>query len=796
MNLESSRKKVGICHLGFGFGILDFHKVEMVTIKKEDLKSLPLQLLIEINRLLEPIEWEHKEFLNKLKEELIKSNLSTRMGSEETFSFLPEIELLGDRFKEKEKRSLLKVSEIGRIFSPFGKLSRGLNSYEYRKEQEEMAKAVANAINQEKYLVVEAGTGVGKSWAYLIPAIFWAKKNNQHFIISTNTKNLQEQLMQKDIPFLKSCLGIDFSTAILKGRNNYPCLRKLASFLEEVEENLSLLLSFEERIFLVYLLIWLAKTESGDVEEAVYFRQDPSLWTLWDEISSEYTSCLGSECPYYRRCFVTRARQKAMEAEIVIVNHSLLFTDLLAEKHFFPSYSHIVFDEAHNLERVATTHLAVEVSYWMLIRLLNKIYRKEENIERGILVKVANKEKKLAKRLTPIIKSIPEVRRACKDFFKILEENSDLFPFDELTDKLRLRENSPGHNFLREQILELLSVWNQFFHRFGELAEEIEDSILAKDVKGKVKDGLQIAMSLNFLREVNDPNFVYWLEREKKEIRICAAPLEVGTYLNNILYSQILSLIFSSATLTVKGSFDFFKKRLGLDSLPKEKVSFLLLGSPFDYERQVLVNIASFLPSPQDEEEYTSQLVKTLTKILETVKGKSLILFTSHKMLNEVYQEIKPHLQMKFQILAQGIDGPRTIITDRFREDLNSILLGTHSFWEGVDLPGRTLECLILTRLPFAVPTEPIEEARVELIQKTGLDGFQEYSLPSAVIRLRQGIGRLIRSKTDKGIIILLDKRIITRNYGKNFLHSLPVKSYHSHRNEESLLNDIENWLR
>ena len=766
----------------------------MVTINRKDLKSLPLQLLIKIDRLLEPIPWEHKEFLKKLKEKLIKSNSSTKIEGEDTFGYLPEIKLLGDKFKEKEETVLLKVSEIARIFRPSGKLRKGLESYEYRKEQEEMAKAIANVLNQENYLIVEAGTGVGKSWAYLIPAIFWAKKNNQHFIISTNTKNLQEQLIQKDIPFLKRCLGIDFSSAILKGRANYLCLRKLTSFLEEIEETLPTLLNSEERIFLVYLLIWLGRTESGDVEESIYFRQDPSFWNLWNEVSSEHTSCLGSECPYYRRCFVNKARRKAMEAEIVVVNHSLLFTDLAAEKHFLPSYSHIVFDEARNLEKVATRHLGVEISYWMLSRLLNRIYRKKGEVERGILVKVGNREKVLAQRLGRIFKAIPEVRKACKNFFEILKQNSDLFSFDEVTDKVRLRESSPSHNFLKEQVFRLLFIWNQFFHRLGELAEEIEDSSLKKDVEGKVKDGLQIAMSLNFVAGVSEPNFVYWLEREKEEIRLSAAPLEVGPYLNNLLYSQICSLIFSSATLTVKGNFDFLKKRLGLDLLPTEKVSSLLLGSPFDYERQVLMGIASFLPTPQEEKEYTSRMGKTLTKVLEIVEGKSLILFTSHKMLNEVYQEIKPYLQMKFQILAQGIDGPRTIITDRFREDFSSILLGTHSFWEGVDLPGGTLECLVLTRLPFAVPTEPIEEARVELIQKRGLDAFREYSLPSAVIRLRQGIGRLIRSKTDKGIIIILDKRIIIRNYGKSFLDSLPVKSYHCYSREDSLLGDIENW--
>ncbi len=296
----------------------------MVTINRKDLKSLPLQLLIKIDRLLEPIPWEHKEFLKKLKEELIKSNSSTKIEGEDTFGYLPEIKLLGDKFKEKEETVLLKVSEIARIFRPSGKLRKGLESYEYRKEQEEMAKAIANALNQENYLIVEAGTGVGKSWAYLIPAIFWAKKNNQHFIISTNTKNLQEQLIQKDIPFLKRCLGIDFSSAILKGRANYLCLRKLTSFLEEIEETLPTLLNSEERIFLVYLLIWLGRTESGDVEESIYFRQDPSFWNLWNEVSSEHTSCLGSECPYYRRCFVNKARRKAMEAEIVVVNHSPL----------------------------------------------------------------------------------------------------------------------------------------------------------------------------------------------------------------------------------------------------------------------------------------------------------------------------------------------------------------------------------------------------------------------------------------------------------------------------------------
>jgi len=769
---------------------------DMFTIEKEDLKFLPLGILTKIDALLKPIFWQHKEFLKKLREKLTKSTRSIRGEEEGIFSHLPEIRLSGDRFKQKEERVFLEVPQVCRTFRPSGKLKKALKSYEYRREQEEMAEAVATALNEEKYLIVEAGTGVGKSWAYLIPAILWAKKNNQHFIISTNTKNLQEQLVQKDIPFLKRWLGIDFSSAILKGRANYLCLRRLASSIEDIEETPLPLFSVEERMFLVHLLVWLGKTESGDVEENIYFWQQPSFWTYWDEVSSEHTSCLGNECPYYRRCFVTKARQKAMEAEIVVVNHSLLFTDMVAEKHFLPSYSHIVFDEAHNLEKVATTHLAVEVSHWMLLRLLNRIYRKEGKTERGILVKVANKERGLRQHLDLMFKKMPEVKKACKDFFETLKQSSNLFQFDEVTNKVRLRENSPAQYLLKEQVPKLLSIWNQFFHRLGELAEEIEDSILAKDVKGRVKDGLQIAMGLNFLAEADDPNFVYWLEKEKEEIKLSAAPLEVGPYLNNLLYSQVPVVVFSSATLTVKGSFDFLKKRLGLDLMPQEKVSFLLLGSPFDYERQVLVSIASFLPSPQEEEEYTGQMVKTLVKVLEACEGKSLILFTSHKMLNAVYQNIKPHLDNKFQILAQGINGPRTIITDKFKEDFSSILLGTHSFWEGVDLPGRTLECLILTRLPFAVPTEPIEEARVELIENRGLDAFREYSLPSAVIRLRQGIGRLIRSGTDKGIIIILDKRIIIRNYGKSFLDSLPVRGYHCYSEEDSLLEDIRDWLK
>jgi len=744
---------------------------------------------------LEPLTWAHKESLRQVIRELCKFS-SAEIESRDAFSFIPEIEFIADRFKEKEEKVHLKISEIGRIFRPSGRLGKGLETYEYRRQQEEMAKAVASALNREKYLIVEAGTGVGKSWAYLVPAIFWAKKNSQHFIISTNTKNLQEQLIRKDIPFLKNCLGIDFASTILKGRANYLCLRKFASFLEDIEEVLPPLLSVEERTFLIRLLMWLGKTETGDVEENIFSEQDPYFWTFWDEVCSDHTSCLGSECPYCKKCFVNKARQKAADAEIVVVNHSLLFTDLVAEKHFLPSYAHIVFDEAHNLERVATTNLAVEVSYWLLSKLLNRIHRKEGNIERGILAKLARKEKGLARRLASILKSMPEVRRASKEFFEVLKENSDLFQFDEMADRARLKENSPPQSFLREKTFLLLPIWNKFFHRLGELAEEIEDSVLAKDLKGKVKDGLEVAMSINFLGEANDPNFVYWLEREKKEIRLEAAPLEVGQYLNNLLYSQVPTIIFSSATLTVNGSFDFLKKRLGLDLLPEEKVSSLLLGSPFDYERQVLLTIASFLPSPREEERYTGQMVKTLTRILETVEGKSLVLFTSYKMLNEVYQEIKPHLEMRFQILGQGIDGPRTTITDRFREDFSSILLGTQSFWEGVDLPGKTLECLILTRLPFTVPTEPIEQARMELIEERGLDAFKEYSLPSAVIRLRQGIGRLIRSKTDKGIVVILDKRIVTRNYGKSFLNSLPIKNYHCYSREGSLLGDIESWFR
>lgn len=760
------------------------------TARIRAIQQFGLPTLIVINRLLEPIEWKYKSLFKTAQRQLLKENSLPGVTAHALFKKLPEREPAPSLFKQKDQPEKLGIARILEVFQKNGAISSQLNGYEYRPQQIEMARVVGESLNRDLYIIVEAGTGIGKSWAYLVPSVHWAVKNTQYIVVSTNTKNLQEQLFSKDIPFLRKSNFPEFKYAILKGRPNYLCLERFSAFLEEEKD-----FTRKERLFLVSVLIWLTRTKTGDIAENPVF-SGTEVFKIWEEICCEVQSCLGKQCPLLKKCFLYKARDACRGAHLILVNHSLLFSDLTAEREILPSYQHLIFDEAQNLEKVATEYLGVEANFWMMLRILNRTYQRQRGgRERGVLVRIRYKLKNLLTEISPLVEEVQVARAFGERFFDKLA-TSPIFKFDEATNKLRLYPHSEQSRWLTREIKEFLLPWNGLFAKLLRFLKKIDREkypALTKELEARIVEGDQFGQSLNFIAELKQSDFVYWIEKQGRFVSLLAAPLEVGERLKNLLYAQIPQITFSSATLTVDKKFDFFKSRLGLDLLPAQKVDSLFLGSPFDYKKNVKLFIPTFLKSPKDED-FTRQVCQLLGNILQITRGNTMILFTSYKMLNKVYAEIKIRVGNQLNILGQGIDGPRSLITEQFKANAKSVLFGTQSFWEGVDFPGKILQWLVLVRLPFSVPSEPIVEARVELLRKKGKDPFEEYYLPEAIIRFRQGFGRLIRSKTDRGGIIILDKRILTAAYGKKFLQSVPECDSKYYYHQPDFLKDLQEY--
>jgi len=694
-----------------------------------------------------------------------------------------------------------------------GMVSKQFSAYEKRSGQIALSKQVARAFNDSEILLTEAGTGTGKSIAYLLPAILWANAAGERVVISTNTKNLQEQLFFNEIPLLSKVLDFPFRAVILKGRGNYICLNRWQRLIDSPVHYISK----KERALMLPVASWLLETTTGDISETGFF----SLLLqsgLLDHINSDITSCLGARCALREKCFVNRIRKAAQRSHIIIVNHSLVFSDMVSDGGVLGGYTRIVFDEAHNLEKTALRFLGVTMNYYSVRRVLNHLYSKNEQVY-GVLVMlrkwVGNMGKgwpefaKNAATVENAVETVQYVHSITNTLFKNLNtavlaqtENKE----DSPEGKLRYFANSPVFDMCKETISEFSELMTALI-RVLEEVYILVSSVSSNHLHNREDILIDIEKSRQYLKAIIDEfaflveasgRNVFWFEYNPNaawaSLKINSAPLDIAEKLAVGLYDHMETVIMTSATLTVARDFFYIRERLGLNLDTRERVTEFIASSPFDYQRQSAVVIPAFLPSPK-KEDFIERANEVLLSIARDVRRGMLVLFTSKGHLQRSYYELKDMFDRHgITLMGQGIDGSRNLLLRRFREEKSSVLFGTDSFWEGVDVPGSALELVVIVRLPFAVPTEPIIQAQMDEIKRAGGQPFMEYSVPEAAIKLRQGAGRLIRHCNDQGAVIVLDTRIVTTKYGSIFRRCLPGTSIRVD-NEDLLTERLNKWF-
>ncbi len=892
-----------------------------------DLLHLPLPLLAEMNWMLAKTEHPLRKLLKAAEAKAVEEQFSDSFHSgkvslEKLFKDFSAIidnlrpdEEADNSFRDEPPRELVKPDDVRQIMGPEGPLSK-LNGYEERPEQETMSARVADAFNSGKHLMIEAGTGVGKSLAYLVPAILYAIKAKRPVMISTHTKNLQSQLFGKDIPFLKKHLGIEFNAALLRGRPNYLCLRKFMYTIQEAPHELD----DEERAQMLPVMSWAVKTSHGDVSELATFspEQNPALW---DRLHTVGDDCLKRACPFYKRCFVYKARGLAKTADVVVLNHALVFSALNNETGTLPHYGEIVFDEAHKLEEVATDHLACEIAPRRMYRILNRLFRSSNSSGAGkgllptLLTYVDQARgdfgdtlhEQIRTHLLETMQAIQPANDGSERFFDFVREwaeqpESDpeeaspqpfvpyergrggramprgdaASPFGSAPKKKSFQSSDDRKRYAssrlkpedaerfkngKESAISGLGKLRQTLERLEEDFPEIRKRPVQRGrellTELRAQNGFlqELIHDIEFIVKGDEPNYVYWSERwGRRGARMVAAPLDIAALLHGQLYEKKRSIILTSATLSVRDadagdaaglapfgqrgrvvedavhwdelppknsaplaaikkfdapkiddeslkphpkSFEFLKLRFGLSYCQPQKLNEMLLGSPFDYERQCRLFVPTFLPEPggEREKEYTTQFSAMVAELAMASGGRALVLYTSYSALDASGAILRKMLVPEgIEVMAQGRDGSREALLSSLKAGGRRVLLGTASFWEGVDVRGDALSLLIIHKLPFAVFTDPVIQGRCELLESAGKDAFLHFSVPNAILKLRQGFGRLIRSKQDKGIVILADKRVITKRYGAAFLRALPAKAQAS-SNLESLIDEVKGFI-
>jgi ATP-dependent DNA helicase DinG len=603
------------------------------------------------------------------------------------------------------------------------------SDYEYRAAQLEMAELVHNAFETHHHAIVEAGTGTGKTLAYLIPAIC----SGRRVVISTATKSLQEQLFQKDIPFLQKHFAPNLKVAVMKGRSNFLCISKLNQAQDQ-----ALLKGIEEVDYFRQIKDWAKLTETGDRAELTFLPDDSQLWGRLD---ARRDTCTGQKCPSFNPCFVTGMHQRAKEADLIIVNHHLFFADLALKQDDFgnilPEYSAVVFDEAHEMEDVASEYFGRQISN----------FRFEE------LARDTDQTLRLLHMGTPsLLRKTQRIRERNRSFFELFPPREGRFSFSRREREAFLEQNRETYDALVSSLKSLET----------ELAAQINKP---EELTRMARRSFELRQELSFLFESNEKNFVYWYERRNKGVFLTATPIDVSQILRERLFEKFDTVILTSATLTVGGRFDYIRQRLGLDHA-KERT----LPPEFDYPQQALLYLPRKMPDVRDAG-FSSKAADEIVQMLEHSQGRAFCLFTSYSQMNELYERVRS--RVSFPLMLQGT-APRSALLERFKNTEAAVLFATASFWQGVDVPGEQLSCVIVDRLPFAVPSDPIVAARVQSLQEDGRNAFAEFQVPQAVLSLKQGFGRLIRTKTDRGVLALLDTRIQRMPYGKIFLESLP----------------------
>ena len=713
-------------------------------------------------------------------------------------------------FVQDIDRTFLEEVNIKNYFTNDGILAKEIKGFEYRKEQEEMAHYIQDAINEDRKIIIEAGTGTGKTLAYLIPAIKWAVVNKKKVIIATNTINLQEQLLLKDIPLAKSIIKEEFSYVLVKGRSNYLCKR----FFNELSIGRSIdieTFSMEAREQIEYILKWGNKTKSGDKAE-LPFEVYPDVWEL---VQSTTELCLGKKCPYRKECFFMKTRMEKMEADILISNHHVFFADLnvRAETDFdseyliLPRYDMVIFDEAHNIESVARSYFSVEVSKISFTRLLNRIYQKKNKRkkEKSALIRVEDTidEKDLEDGqqyiylLNTLKEEISILQNIGDEYFdeirKIYETNTEapirksLNNF-EMTKSRFLETLRDKKNIFQSKLADFLTLMMSFNNVIDEEKEKNPEVI---NFNNHLKMFKAYIDSFKFINSFEDDNYIYWLDINSKRtnVLLTATPLNIAEKLSTVLFDNLDRLIFASATIVANGNFDYFKKSLGLD---EEDCIECIIKSPFNYDEQMSVYIPTDIQDSENINAFVTDASKFILDILVKTNGKAFILFTSYTMLNQIYYSVSKKLINKgFEVFLHG-NKPRSQLIKEFKEAENPILFGTTSFWEGVDVQGENLSNVIITKLPFLVPTDPVVSAISKKIEEDGGNSFTDFQLPEAIIKFKQGVGRLIRKKTDSGNIFILDSRILKKRYGSLFINALPSQKNIKILEKDDIIEEIE----
>jgi len=665
--------------------------------------------------------------------------------------------------------------ELAGVLEKGGKLAARLPGYEPRQSQLDLVRAVAEALNGGYVLAAEAGTGVGKSFAYLIPAFAWAARNKERVVVSTATINLQRQLMDKDIPLVASIFKKKLKAVLVKGRGNYLCRTRLQEAIEEEG------LFADDDHPLRQIAAWAETSATGD-------RSDLSFWpeeSLWSRVRSEADDCLNMRCPFRESCFVLKVKRDAADADLIVANHHILFSDIAARSGgagyestaVLPPYGTIIFDEAHAIESSATSFFSDELTKFSVLKQSSRLYRERRGRKFGVIVKLQN-----LKGLPPgVLKRFPDAADA-------------LFAAVDAADAAALALIGPAMNFrlaarspaIEAAVLKPLTALERAILSVAELIKDALDDV-PEEVEGdqSVREAELALVRLSSLAGVcarfggfdEDPAHVYWLDRGKTSqgdafARFCVTPLDISDTMNQAVFDQFRAVACLSATLSVGDSFEFWKRRVGLSDTGA-RAECMAFPSPFPFDRNALLGASSDAPDPASPgwQAWINEAVYTL---IEASGGKALVLFTSYTALRSAWDAVKPRLDaLGISAFRQG-DDERSRLMDAFVADVSSVLFATDSFWEGVDAPGETLQLVIITKLPFRVPTDPVQKARAEAVERRGGNSFMDLSLPEAVIRFKQGFGRLIRHSEDRGAVVVLDSRLLAKRYGRVFVSSLP----------------------